>query len=394
MDLVASVPDSFLAEAGGEKGGMVMVDAIEMARLTGKLTRPPALTNGGSAANTTNNAARLGLRTAFVGKLGNDALADDYRARFAAAAVGTDRFKRGPLPNACCLILTTPDTQRTMRTCLGAHATLASGEITPADFAGARHAHIEGFVVFNRDLADAVVNAARAAGCTISLDLASFEVVRSARDWLLAQLRRGIDVVFANEDEIRALFPDDTGQGQGGAGVPPVSARVARASRPCLAGQPPENMGGTPMPRNPHGRDARATRADDYAAHARRLASFGGVAAVKLGRDGAWIAHGKELHRIAPVVVADAIDSNGAGDAWAAGFLAGWLRGRPLPECGKLASLLGAETVRHMGPLIPAAHWPAVAARVQSSFKCGSKRQRRGGMTARPNGPGFSNRNE
>jgi sugar/nucleoside kinase (ribokinase family) len=314
MDLVAAVPDSFLVEAGGEKGGMVMVDATEMARLTGKLPRPPAITNGGSAANTTYNAARLGLRTAFVGKLGNDALADDYRARFAAAAVGTDRFKRGPLPNACCLILTTPDTQRTMRTCLGAHATLAPGEITPADFAGARHAHIEGFVVFNRALADAVVNAARAAGCTLSLDLASFEVVRGARDWLLAQLGRGIDVVFANEDEIRALFPD-------------------------------------------------AQDDADYAAHARRLASFGGVAAVKLGRDGAWIAHEKELHRIAPVSVADAIDSNGAGDAWAAGFLAGWLRGRPLPECGKLASLLGAETVRHMGPLIPAAHWPAIAAK-------------------------------
>ncbi|OAM90673.1 adenosine kinase [Termitidicoccus mucosus] len=312
MDLVASVPDSFLSEAGGEKGGMVMIDATEMRRLVGKLPLPPAITNGGSAANTTYNAARLGLRTAFVGKLGNDALADDYRARFAAAAVGTGRFKRGLLPNACCLNLTTPDTQRTMRTCLGAHATLSPSEITPADFAGARHAHIEGFVVFNRDLADAIVNAARAAGCTISLDLASFEVVRGARDWLLPQLGRGIDVVFANEDEIRALFPD-------------------------------------------------AQDAADYAAHARRLASFGGVAAVKLGRDGAWIARGKELHRIAPVSVADAIDSNGAGDAWAAGFLAGWLRGRPLPECGKLASLLGAETVRHMGPLIPAAHWPAIA---------------------------------
>ncbi|MDR2674591.1 MAG: adenosine kinase [Opitutaceae bacterium] len=320
MDLVASVPDSFLAEAGGEKGGMVMIDAAEMTRLTGRLPRPPAITNGGSAANTTYNAARLGLRTAFVGKLGNDALADDYRARFAAAAVGTGRFKRGPLPNACCLILTTPDTQRTMRTCLGAHATLSPTEITPADFAGARHAHIEGFVVFNRDLADAVVDAARAAGCTLSLDLASFEVVRGARDWLLRQLRQGIAVVFANEDEIRALFPEDN------------------------AGNSAAGAGG-------------------HAAHARRLASFGGVAAVKLGRDGAWIAHGKELHRIAPVAVADAIDSNGAGDAWAAGFLAGWLRGRPLPECGKLASLLGAETVRHMGPLIPAAHWPAVAAK-------------------------------
>lgn len=318
MDLVASVSENFLTHVRGEKGGMVIVEADEMAQMVAKLPTAPGLTPGGSAANTIFNATRLGLRTAFVGKLGGDELARTYRARFAAAGVNTDRFKQGDLPNARCLILTTPDAQRTMRTLLGAVMSFSPEEVRPADFAGARHVHIEGYVVFNQALANAIVDAARAAGCSVGLSLASFEVVGASRDWLLGQLRLGLDPVFANEDEARALFPD-------------LPAR-------------------TP---------------DDYAAHARRLAGFGGTAAITLGKDGAWIARGNELHRIAPHAVADAIDSNGAGDAWAAGFLSAYLRGQPLTTCGAIASLVGAETVRHHGPIIPDAHWAEVAARTK-----------------------------
>jgi len=316
MDLVVSVPDSFLVEAKGEKGGMVMVDADEMARLVGKLPQPPAITPGGSAANTTFNANRLGLKTAFIGKLGNDELARIYETRFAAAGVATDRFKRGTLANACCLILTTPDTQRTMRTYLGAVMTLSPDEISPENFAGARHVHIEGYVVFNQALAEKILTSARTAGCTVGLSFASFEVVGASRDWLLHQLSLGLALAFANEDEARALFPD--------------------------------------LP---------AATLDDYAAHAKRLASFGGTAAITLGKDGAWIARGDELHRVAPVAVNDAVDSNGAGDAWAAGFLSAWLRGKSLSTCGQVASLMGAETVRHMGPIIPDNRWTDVASR-------------------------------
>ncbi|MFT3784291.1 MAG: adenosine kinase [Nibricoccus sp.] len=319
MDLVASVPDSFLPNAGGEKGGMVMIDAVEMARLVSLLPEAPKTTPGGSAANTTFNATRLGLRTAFVGKLGGDDLARVYRDRFASAGVDASRFKRGMEPNARCLILTTPDTQRTMRTCLGAVMTLSPDEISTADFAGARVVHIEGYVLFNRALAEKIITSARAAGCAVSLSFASFEVVAATRDWLLDQLKHGVPVVFANEDEARTLFPE-------------------------LPANGPE----------------------DYAEHAKRFASFGGTAAITLGKAGAWIAQGKELHRVAPVVVNDAVDTNGAGDAWAAGFLSAWLRDQPLPVCGKVASLVAAETVRHMGPVIPDSAWAPVAAKAQS----------------------------
>jgi sugar/nucleoside kinase (ribokinase family) len=307
MDLLARVPDEFLRQhVAGDKGGMVLVDDHEIERITALLGQAPAHATGGSAANSTYNAARLGLRATFLGKLGNDAIARVYREAFERAGVDGSRFKAAAQPNARSMILVTPDAQRTMRTCLGAAMTLAPGEISPADFAGCRHAHIEGYLVFNQALADAVLASARAAGCTTSLDLASFEVVHASRDWLLGQLRRGIDIVFANEDEIRALFQDTT---------------------------------------------------SDYAALAQRLAGHGVLAAVKVGGDGAWIAQGGTLHRIAPVPAAKVVDTNGAGDAWAAGFLFGHLRGWSLPDSGALASLLGSETVTHMGPIIPPDHF-------------------------------------
>jgi sugar/nucleoside kinase (ribokinase family) len=316
MDLLAPVPDEFLRQhVAGEKGGMVLVDAAEMQRIVGLLTTPPAQATGGSAANATFNAARLGLRATFLGKLGADDLAAAYRAAFAAAGVDPSRFKRGDQPNARCLALVTPDAQRTLRTCLGAAMTLAPAEISAADFAGCRHAHIEGYLVFNQALADAVLAAARAAGCTTSLDLSSFEVVNASRDWLFHQLHHGLDVIFANEDEIRALFQD---------------------------------------------------RTSPYDELARRLAGYGVVAAVKIGKDGAWIAQDQALHRIAPRQVAQVVDTNGAGDAWAAGFLTAHLRGWPLPRCGELASLLGAETVGHLGPIIPVSQWPAVHAQART----------------------------
>jgi sugar/nucleoside kinase (ribokinase family) len=147
----------------------------------------------------------------------------------------------------------------------------------------------------------------------VSLDLSSFEMVNAGRGWLLERFGRVIDVVFANEDEIRALYPD----------------------------------GG-----------------DDFEGMARRLARTGVTAAVKLGAAGAIVVEGGDLHRIDPVRVSDVVDTNGAGDAWAAGFLYGRLRGLPVPVSGRIGARLGAETVRHFGPLIPDAAWPQARARV------------------------------
>lgn len=306
MDLLAHVPDSFLkAHVAGEKGGMVLVDDHDIAHLVGKLGTDYAVTPGGSAANAVLGATKLGLKTTFLGKIGGDVTARDYRANFVAAGGDASRFKHAALPNGRCLSLVTPDGQRTMRTHLGAAMTLSPDEITVADFAGAKHAHIEGYLMFNPALAEKVARTARAAGCTISLELSSFEVVNVARDWILSQLQQGVQVVFANEDEVRVLFQEDAA----------------------------------------------------YDAYARRLASYGGIACVKIGKDGAWVAKGSELHRIAPVKVERVVDTTGAGDAWAGGFLYGHLRGLSLAGAGALGSALGAECVQHLGPAIPEVHW-------------------------------------
>jgi sugar/nucleoside kinase (ribokinase family) len=280
--------------------------------LVARLADNVAVTPGGSAANAVLGATKLGLKTTFLGKIGGDVTARNYRDNFVAAGGDGSRFKHAALPNGRCLSMVTPDGQRTMRTHLGAAMTLSPEEITAEDFRGARHAHIEGYLLFNPALAEKVARTARAAGCTISLELSSFEVVNVAREWILAQLQEGVHIVFANEDEIRALFQKDA----------------------------------------------------SYDAYARKLAGYGGIAAVKIGKDGAWVARGSELHRVEPVPVSRVVDTTGAGDAWAAGFLYGYLRNLPLSVAGAIGSLLGAETVQHLGPAIPESQWPRLRAQV------------------------------
>ncbi len=318
MDLLAHVDDAFLARhVAGDKGGMVLVDDADIAALVQKVHGNVATMPGGAVANATLGATRLGLRTTYLGKIGGDITAEHYFANFTAAGGDGSRFKRATLPNGRCLSLVTPDGQRTLRTHLGAAMTLSPDEISPADFLGARHALIEGYLLFNPALATQVIRTARAAGCTISIDLASFEVVKAARDWIFAQLREGVDIVFANEDEAAALFQ----------------------------------------------------RQDTYENFAREIAGFGGIAAVKMGKDGAWVARGKELHRIHPVHAARVVDTTGAGDSWAAGFLYGHLRGASLAASGAIGSILGAETVQHLGAAIPDTFWPHIRARAEALVK-------------------------
>lgn len=308
MDLLARVDEPFLKTVGGAKGGMELADAATMDRWLQALPAAPAQAPGGSASNTVAAMARLGVRATFLGKLGGDATAEAYAAAFARLGGDTARFKRGTGPNARCLSLITPDSQRTMRTDLGAAMTLAPEEIRVEDFAGCRHAHIEGYLLFNRALLRRVLDCAREAGCSVSLDLASFEVVQAALDLLPGILENKVDVVFANEDEAAAYF---------GA---PGDARV----------------------------------------QARELARLCHVAAVKVGRKGSYLASGDEVHEIAPLWVDQPVDTTGAGDLWAAGFLTGWLRGHDLPQCGRYGSILGAEVVRVLGASIPDDRWPAI----------------------------------
>lgn len=308
MDLLAQVDDTVVQSIGGAKGGMEMIDAATMDRWVQSLPGQVVMVPGGSASNTVGAMARLGVRAALLGKIGNDETAGHYTDGFLSLGGSAKRFKTGKGRNARCLSLVTPDSQRTMRTDLGVAATLLPDEIQPADFAGVRHVHIEGYVLFNRDLMMRVLELAKAAGCTVSLDLASFEVVGAARDILPGMLKDYVDIVFANEDESTAYFQD----------------------------------GG------------------DFPSHALKFSDFCQIAAVKVGKKGAHVATAGKVHDVAPLWVDIPVDTTGAGDLWAAGFLTGWLRGHDLAQCGRFGSILGAEIVQVLGAAIPESRWPEI----------------------------------
>jgi sugar/nucleoside kinase (ribokinase family) len=308
IDVLARVPETFLPTVGGQKGGMVLTDAATIGKWMAQLPEPFAEAPGGSSGNTIFAAAHMGLRTTFIGKTGNDAGGAFYRERLQAIGGDASRFKTGTIPNGRCLSLITPDSERTLRTDLGAAATLAPAEITPADFIGCGHAHIEGFLLFNPELMLAVLKAAKEANCAVSLDLASFEVVEAAGTALPGLLDEYVDMVFANEEEARAF---------------------------CGRSDSPEQL-------------------------AMALSRHCRYAAVKAGAGGAWLAHDGTVAHSPALPGIRAVDTTGAGDYWAAGFLAGWLRGKPLDACTAWGARLGAEIVQVIGTELPDSKWEEI----------------------------------
>lgn len=305
VDGLVQVTEEFVSGIEGAKGGMELVDGAGMAKLLGEVEADVMMALGGSAGNTIFGVTRLGLKSTFLGKLGNCEAGTFFRKAFEEAGGDGSRFKAGEIPNARCLSLITPDSERTMRTDLGASAHLRPDEVRVEDFAGVRHAHVEGYMLFNRELMMRVLECAKEAGCTVSVDLASFEVVRASKDVLEDLLRKYVDVVFANEEEADAF----TGMGK------------------------------------------------DYEGMAKRFGELCEVAAVKMGKKGAYVSSKGEVVRIEPVVVERAVDTTGAGDLWAAGFLYGWLTGKSLEDAGRFGSILGAEVVQVMGASLGVDDW-------------------------------------
>ncbi len=297
MDLLSRVPEEFLSEIPGAKGGMEWVSPQQMDDILARLPGPPQRAPGGSAANTMCALARLGLPTALLGKMGRDAEAEAYKHAFIALGGSDTCFKyTGEHATGRCLSLITPDGERTMRTDLGAARFIDVDDVTAADFAGCRHVHIEGYGLHNPGFVMHLLKIAKTTGCSVSLDLGSFEVVQSVHSLLPQLLHDYVDMVFANEDEARAFSRDDD---------PVRGLTILGACCP--------------------------------------------VAAVKLGSKGACVQSGDARIHVQAITLNTVVDTTGAGDCWAAGLLFGHLSGLPLKECGRLASLIGAETVSCLG---------------------------------------------
>ena len=216
-------------------------------------------------------------------------------------------IERADVPTGHVVSLVTPDAERTMRTSLGAAATLAPADISAEMFTGARIVMLEGYTLFNHELTRAIAAAIAEAGATLAFDMASFEVV-AANKTIISELFDAYQpIVFANEDEAAAWM---------GAEANRVNCEQALED----------------------------------------LAKRCQIAVVKLGK-GALIAAGAERHTIAAVPDITALDTTGAGDTWAAGFLAAHLRGLDLAACGALGSAAGAAVVQVMGAQLSRDAW-------------------------------------
>lgn len=300
VDVIAPAEDAFLAEQGLAKGTMTLIDDARAEQLYAAMAAGVEA-SGGSAGNTIAGVASLGGRAAYVGKVADDQLGEVFAHDVRAQGVAFDTpLLVGDQPTGRCLINVTGDGQRTMATFLGAANRLTAEDVDEAAVAGAAITYLEGYL-FDPPPARAAFEkaaaAARAAGRLTAITLSDVFVVDRWRDELLAFLDGRVDVVFANENELKALF-----------------------------------------------------RTDDFDEGLARLRGLVTVAAVTRSEQGSVAARGDEVVSVPAYPVERVLDTTGAGDQYAAGFLFGLARGLPLETCARLGSLAAAEVIQHYGP--------------------------------------------
>jgi sugar/nucleoside kinase (ribokinase family) len=300
VDVLAPADDAFLLEQSLTKGSMRLVDAAESTRLY-ELMNPGQEVSGGSAANTAVGLASLGKRVTFVGRVAEDQLGEVFAHDIRAAGVSFESRPGGDgTPTARCLILVTGDGQRTMNTFLGASQLLDESDIDEEAIARAAIVYLEGYLwdpPQPRAALRKVIRLARAAGGKVAFTLSdSFCVDRHRADFRALIDERAIDILFANESEALSLF----------------------------------ELGDT---------DEMLRRAADAAP----------VVVITRSEKGSIVLAGGERHVVPAEPIDRVVDTTGAGDLFAAGFLAGFADGRPLAECARLGGIAAAEIISHYG---------------------------------------------
>ena len=266
---------------------------------------------GGSAANTITCTAIFGMESAFLGKIGNDDLGNLFKSTMEQYGVKAQMLYSKRSSGRCMVFITGANAERTFADYMGATLELSPDDLSPEQFEGYDYFHIEGYLVQNQELISKAARLAKAAGCVISIDMASYNVVESNEAFFHHLLEQYVDIVFANESEARAF--------------------TKKEPREAL---------------------------DD-------LASVCKVAVVKVGKDGSMVREGDEYHYIAPWPAAT-IDATGAGDTYAAGFLYAHSLGLPLKTCGEIGSIIAAKVVEVIGTKIDIPRWKAAKAEIRS----------------------------
>ena len=299
VDIIGRCDDAFLAAHGRVKGSMQLVDAPTVEQLCGAMG-PGTEISGGSAANTTAGIASFGGKAAFIGKTATDQFGEVFRHDIRAIGVTFDTPPAaGGEPTGRCLILVTPDGQRTMNTFLGISPRLGSGEVDAGLIRSARIVYLEGYL-FDRPEAKAAfrqaAEIAAAAGRQVALSLSDAFCVDRHRVEFLDLVRSSVDILFANEAEVTSLYETTSFE---------EAARHAQAD----------------------------TR----------------LAALTRSEKGSVVLSGGQAIEIPAAPVVKVVDTTGAGDLYAAGFLLGVARGLDVETAGRLGSLAAAEIISHIG---------------------------------------------
>ncbi len=297
--------DSILAKFKLPKGSMTLVDRelsnfihIETAGL--KKTRA----SGGSAANTIHGLAHLGIGVSFIGKVGHDDMGQFFKRDMEVNGVEPLLYN-SITDTGRAVALVSSDSERTFATYLGAAVELSEEDISSRIFSGFDIFYVEGYLINNLSLIRKALRLAKSNGLMTCIDLASFNIVEQYRDPLLTQIKENVDIVFANEDEARAFT-----------GLAPVEALDV-------------------------------------------LSELCDIAIVKTGAKGSLIGRGKE--RIAvPARNVNSVDTTGAGDLYASGFLYGLSSGLPLKTCGEIGTLLAANVIEVIGAKMTESTWEKI----------------------------------
>lgn len=297
--------DTVLDKFGLPRGSMTLVDAELSKKIYDTVVSEKSeMSTGGSVANTMRTLASLGGNAGYLGKIGKDELGNVFQEAFEKKGIKTHLYF-SEKETGRVMGLVSPDSERTMATYLGAAAELTPGDFNEAIFSEYEYAYMEGYLVFNHDLIKAGVEMAKAAGLKVAIDLASFNVVEANLEFLKDLIKTSVDIVFANEEEAKSF-----------------------------TGKEPEE-----------------------ALH--EIAEMCGLVIVKVGKQGSYIKRGNEVIKVGSIK-ANAIDTTGAGDSYAAGFFYGLTHNYDLETCGKIAAHVSGKVVEVMGANLPDHQWPEI----------------------------------
>jgi len=300
VDVIAHASDDFLDKFELVKGSMALIEterAVELYRALGSAVEM----SGGSAANTMCGIASLGGRAAYIGKVSADELGEVFGHDLHAVGVTFRPGAPSPtVPTGRCIIVVTPDAQRTMNTYLGVSSLLAVDDLDEAAIAAGEVLYMEGYLFDRADAKAAFRRAAEvahAAGRRVSLTLSDSFCVDRHRDDFRALVADEVDVLFGNEHELTSLYEVDD-----------LAAAIAAVRTEC------------------------------------------DLVVATCGPKGSMVVTPDEVIEVPAEPVARVLDTTGAGDLYAAGFLFGLTRGEPLERCARIGSIAAAEVISHVGP--------------------------------------------